>query len=115
MKDQTPTGYVDNISPTGLINGWSADLDTPSISNEVHIYVDGDFRTGKWVGRTVANTPRPDVNTAVGISGNHGFSFQIPNLYKDGKSRTYYIYGINTNAKGQNILLNSGKVQFTYK
>lgn len=115
MKDQTPTGYVDNISPTGLINGWSADLDTPSISNEVHIYVDGDFRTGKWVGRTVANTPRPDVNAAVGISGSHGFSFQIPNLYKDGKSRTYYIYGINTNAKGQNILLNSGKVQFTFK
>ena len=65
-------GTVDSMSVSGwnvTVSGWAFDPNSPAASNQVHLYIG---RSG--AAATVANRARPDVNSVVGIPGQHGFS-----------------------------------------
>lgn len=74
-------------------------------SINVAIY-DGPASLGNILTTVTANQPRPDVNAAFGITGDHGFSWAVPQSLQDGKSHNIYVYGINSNPAGSNTLLN---------
>lgn len=104
-----PIGFLDGIDVNAAtINGWSFDPDNPSVSNDVHIYIDGPAGSGTGFAIT-ASQPRPDVNQAYGISGDHGYSFQIPPQYADGQQHAVYAYGIDTGANPPTLLNGSPK------
>ena len=107
--DNKPIGYLDNVS-CSLFAGWAYDPDDASAQIGVHFYVGGEAGKGKFVGNTIANIPRADVNKNAGISGNHGFSFPIPSVLRDGATHTIYAYGINSNGSTNlnNSLLTQG-------
>lgn len=79
-----PYGSLDSVSygtstgkPILSVNGWSFDAGTPAASIPVHVYVTAP--DGKTSGHALtANEPRPDVNRVFGITGNHGYSVQLP-------------------------------------
>ncbi len=77
-------------------------MDAPSQSISVDVYKDGPAGSGSFVGRYPANQPRPDVNSAFGITGNHGFVIATPDAFKDGQQHQVYIYAINNSPSGQN-------------
>ena len=72
-----PAGNLDGVSSSGLVSGWSYDPSNSSASNEVVVYVSNTVGgPTAWILR--ADQPRPDVNAAFNITGNHGFVFQLP-------------------------------------
>jgi hypothetical protein len=79
-----PAGYLESLSlvkANGVTvlraAGWSYDPGTPAASIPVHIYVTDP--AGKTTSRAItANQSRPDVNKVMGVSGNHGYSTDIP-------------------------------------
>ena len=105
-----PVGVVEQISSTGNtvhISGWAYDPDSPSTSLNVAIYSDGHGLMGIH-----ANQPRPDVNSARHITGNHGFSasFQASSGH-----HTYTVFAINIGngsgnpqIGGRTIVVNAG-------
>ncbi len=71
-----PIGRIDAVSWTGAtvtLRGWSLDPAHSSNSNTVLVSVDSRA-AGTW--RT-AGVSRPDVNTAYGASGGHGFDIAV--------------------------------------
>lgn len=102
--DTAPTGFLDGAD-CNQFNGWTYDPDTSSASNDVHFYANGPAGSGVFVGSITANTSRPDVNAAFGISGNHGFSLPTPPSLKDNQAHSIYAYGMNTNSSGSNFQL----------
>lgn len=105
--DDPPVGFLEEIyGNTGLVTGWALDEDLPSRSIMVHFYLDGPAGSGgQFIGFTTANIFRPDVNNALGVTGNHGFNFIIPNQYRDGNSHLIYVYGIDTGSNDYNAEL----------
>lgn len=92
----SPIGWLDSVNTTnGNASGWSFDPDNSSASNTVHFYIDGPAGSGTYIGQAAADLPRPDINAAYSISGNHGFEFTIPTQYLDGTQHTIYAYGID--------------------
>jgi hypothetical protein len=98
VKPASVTGNVD-IANCRRIAGWTFDREASSTSNQVHIYIDGG---GTNLGDT--SVYRGDVNAAYGIAGTHGFDWTIPDGFRDGRTHTAYIYGINVTG-GPNVLL----------
>ena len=94
--DLAPIGFLDSAS-CSTFNGWTYDPDEPSVSNVVHFYADGPAGSGIFIGAMNVDQPRPDINSAYNVLGNHGFSFVTPVSLKDGGTHTIYAYGINTN------------------
>ncbi len=90
-----PVGYFDNITTDGLALGWAYDPDQSVTSIPVHFYIDGTY-----AGQTTTNTSRPDVNQAFGITGNHGYSWSIPNSYRNGVTHQMSVYGIDIGGNG---------------
>jgi|CXWL01.1.fsa_nt_gi endonuclease/exonuclease/phosphatase (EEP) superfamily protein YafD len=105
---QEPIGYLDAINNMGVVNGWSLDPDLPDQSIDIHFYLDG----GTFIGTINANKSRPDVNRVTGYPGNHGFNFQIPIQYIDGRNHTLYAYGIDI-TNNNNRLLTGSPLSFT--
>jgi hypothetical protein len=101
--NQTPIGNFDSID-SGTALGWGLDKDSPGTNIRVHFYVDGVSGQGAFAGQVTTYIPRPDVNTATGYAGNHGFSFAIPRQYYDGVVHTLRAYAID-NGGGTNPLL----------
>ena len=96
-----PFGYLDGVDSNGVISGWAIDPDAPSTSIDVHIYMDGPAGDGgKLIAVTHASLTRPDVNLATGYSGDHGFSYSLPPLTRDGEIHSYYLYAIDTSGIG---------------
>jgi len=105
-----PIGVVDEISSTGNtvhISGWAYDPDSPSTSLNVAIYQDGHGLMGIH-----ANQPRPDVNSARHITGNHGFSASFS---ASSGHHTYTVFAINIGngsgnpqIGGRTIIVNPG-------
>ena len=63
------------------IQGWAYDPDYPAQSLPLYVYIYTDEACTKSYDVNYnhsADVPRPDVNEAKGITGNHGFSFDIP-------------------------------------
>jgi len=94
--DQTPDGVLDTADCNSA-DGWAYDPDTSSQSIDVHMY---DGLT--FLGAVTANQSRPDVNQVKGITGNHGFTFGIPESLKDNQNHQIFAYAINTNSVGPN-------------
>ena len=72
------TRFTTTSTGTALtIRGWTLDPGSPTKSIPVHIYVTAP--DGKTQGYPfTANQARPDVNTAIGVTGNHGYTNSIP-------------------------------------
>jgi FG-GAP repeat len=99
---QQPIGSMDTIDGNGVISGWAADKDVPSQSIMVHFYIDAPVGQGTYIGGTTANISRPDVNTAVGITGNHGYRWTLPTQYRNGTPRKIHVYAIDDSGKSAN-------------
>jgi hypothetical protein len=99
VKSQTslPIGYLDAIQ-NGVAYGWTYDADEPNRVLEIHFYVEQTL-----IGTTIANLSRPDVEAA-GYAGNHGFSFTIPESYRDSSSHLLKAFAIDKEGKGNPIL-----------
>ncbi|WP_240690055.1 lysozyme [Arthrobacter sp. PAMC25564] len=99
VTNTPPTsGYLDSasvLSAAGQTSikttGWTYDPAVSGSSNPVHVYITYPDGTRQGYAFT-ANLPRADVNSAVGISGNHGYSTQVP-ITQRGKY-TVCTYGI---------------------
>lgn len=80
----SPAGFLDSLSlvkANGVTVlraiGWSYDPGTPAASIPVHLYVTDP--AGRTTSRAItASMSRPDVNQAMGVTGGHGFSTDIP-------------------------------------
>ena len=111
-SNRQPYGYLDSCSGgigVVYVGGWAVDPDASSSSINVHVYVGGPAGQGE-LHRIVANVYRSDVNTAYGITGNHGFDTSFT-TNKTG-TQSIYMYGIDTDG-GDNPLLGSGTVTIT--
>jgi endonuclease/exonuclease/phosphatase (EEP) superfamily protein YafD len=107
-----PIGSLDGVSATGLVHGWTLDPDRPAQTAQVHLYIDGPYPTGTYLGSFPANQPRPDVNQATGYPGNHGYTYQIPAQYADGRTHAIYAYGIDLSNNPNKLLGGSPKSYF---
>ena len=89
-------GIIDVVDGNGRVQGWAFAAQSPSQSITVQAYVDGPWNgSGTYVGAQLTTAFRPDVNSAFGISGSHGFDFKLPVAYRDGKPHTLFVYGID--------------------
>lgn len=101
--DQPPVGLFESVDNSACtIDGWTADPDAPSTPIEVHVYQGGPFGTGTGVGAYTTNVYRGNVGYS---TGNHGFSLTMPGAFRDGASRSLYVYGINSSPGGSSTLL----------
>ncbi len=108
MYPGTMEGHFEEISSTGFVSGWAFDTASPSVSTEVHYYIDGPTGSGAFGASAPANLPRPDVNAAFDkVEGNHGFSFPVPAYFRDGQDHTLYVYGIDVQGLNNPLLAGS--------
>jgi hypothetical protein len=102
--EQPPIGNVESIVSNNTfnatINGWTFDKSNSNVSLEVHVYYDGPAGQGSGGGVFKADKPRPDVNRAFGVGGNHGFTIPIAPQKLDGKQHSVYLYAIGINPNG---------------
>jgi hypothetical protein len=113
--NQLPNGNIDEVNTSGVIRGWSYDPDSSASSNQVRIYVDGPAGTGTLIGTVTANIDRPDIRSTFGITGNHGFTFNIPTAYKNGAYHTVYAVGVDFNDTAQSVQLPGSGQSFVTK
>lgn len=108
--DCPPMGKVEGITingDTATCSGWVFDEDSPQKACGVHIY-EKDPSTGKerYVGGGNADIRRKDVGEKYkdkGVGNNHGFNITFK--VKDGKDKTFVVYGINNNSNRPNTKL----------
>lgn len=98
-----PIGNIDSSDCSG-IKGWILDMQAPSSAVTYHVYVDGAPGAHHLYAENAGPTKvsRPDVNKVYGVSGTHGFNYQIPKKLRDGKRHVYRIYAINIGAGSTN-------------
>lgn len=98
-----PKGSLD-VADCNAISGWAYDPDIPNQSINVHVYVNGTFFTALNTDKL-----RSDVNTAFGITGNHGYSMTTPNSLKDNTPKEIKVYAIDNGSAGNPLLSGSPK------
>jgi Bacterial Ig domain len=96
-------GALEEIDQSGIVSGWAQDPSNPSLSIQVHLYVDGTAGGGGTFAAAVsANVPSTEP------AGAHGFRYSIPSKYRDGEPHTLYAYGIaSSGMASDNMLLSS--------
>jgi hypothetical protein len=100
-----PMGYLDSAAPSAgsvRLSGWAYDPDQPETAIQVAVY-----RDGAGVGWFPTGGSRPDVNAVFGISGNHGFGFDVPT--SPGRHR-FEVYAINVGPASGNPLFAASTV-----
>lgn len=100
--DPLPQGHVDGAGCD--IYGWAFDRSDTNASIPVHFYASGN----QFMGEAYADQARDDVNSHFGISGRHGFSFRVPDQFRDGATRRYDVYAINIADTSKHTLIFSG-------
>lgn len=107
-----PVGWLDSVTCAGA-QGWAFDTSDPLVGSTIHLYVDGKAG-GKGTLLTSGSTTetRDDINKTFSTSGPHGFTIQLPDSVRDGKSHTLYAYAIDTDG-GTNLILGGGGKTFT--
>jgi hypothetical protein len=105
-------GSLDLVSEQGQVAGWAANSFDFGQTITVHFYIDGEATTGgSFIGDTQANQPRRDLR-AIGVEGNHGYAFSIPEIYRDGAMHRVYVYVINPiDPNGNHPLPGAGRSQ----
>jgi hypothetical protein len=103
-----PIGNIDVVNCSAAA-GWAFDMNDPTRSIDTHLYIDGPFgqaRAGYNLGANA--TARPDVSAAYGSYGHignyHGFHWNVPSQWKDGRQHSVYIYAINIGQGGHTFL-----------
>ena len=104
LSNTPATGYFDSAD-CGNLMGWAYDPDTSSSSINVHLYKEGNVSVGTYL----ADASRPDVNTAFGITGNHGFAIPTPASLKNGVTHTLNVYAIDSAGGGETLTTASPK------
>ncbi len=94
-----PSGYFDKAN-CSTIDGWAYDPDSPVSSLTVKVY---EGATLLFSG--LADNYRADVNTVMGITGNHGFSFYTPTSLKDGASHTLTVRAADSTTADTGLLI----------
>jgi hypothetical protein len=93
-------GWVESVTPDGVITGWAIDTAASNTPTIVGIYVDG-----VRVGTTSTYLYRSDVNLSQKVTGKHGFIFALSTTTKaDGVSHHVDVTLVRTGAS-----LNLGK------
>lgn len=110
VVSKTPIGFLDMIDADGNAAGWTLVPSLAPRSNGVRFYVDGPSGSGQLIGEVAANLPRADVNAATGWSGDHGFSFALPDSVRDGAEHQLYAYGVGPSSEA---LLAQAPIAFT--
>lgn len=95
VQDNEAVGVTDGVDSSGYVSGWARDPDWQSSGQYIDIRIEID---GQYAGTTPANRPS---EPAVGGSGNHRFSFAIPQAYYDGKNHEVWAYAIGKLSSGQ--------------
>lgn len=106
LNGNVPFGSLDTVTTDGTsvrLRGWAVDRDEPSRSLDVAVYQDGVGLA--WYRTTVV---RPDVNTAHGVSGAHGFDVTLTAAVG---TRTFTVYAINVGTGSSNPAIGSRTVQ----
>ena len=96
--DRQPVGNIEAAeggAGTIHVKGWTYDPDVPSSSVDVHVYINGSYAFA-----IPASGSRPDVNSAYGVSGNHGFDYTFSTTERG--SVRVAVYAINNNGSGGN-------------
>lgn len=113
-----PKGYYDSlrvVQDPGTANlqvaGWAFDPSNAAVSVPVHVYVQAPDGTNVGTAFT-ANLPRPDLNTAFGIKGDHGFSATLPLKSTGNYTVCAYALAVAPLASG-NTALGCASVQVT--
>ena len=109
----SPDGWLDGISNTGIASGWATDADVINTSLDVHFYIDGSTSSmGTYIGKTTASYVRPDLPAPYN-TGKNGYDFKLPKAYCDSKPHTLYAYGIDAPSFVSNPLLSGSPKSFT--
>lgn len=102
-----PVGAVD-IANCKTIAGWALDKDLPNNGVPINVYIDGK---GYDLGFT--SVGRGDINAAYHVTGNHGYSMNVPTNWRDGQAHGYVVYALNidsfNNVIGTNTELKRGE------
>lgn len=111
-SQQQVIGVFDVAHPEQGCQGWALDPDNPNASITIHFYANKPAgRPGSvFIGSTVADISRPDVNIATGYPGNHGFNWELPTHLTTPCQILIFAYGIDLNGNGNPNLSNSPKL-----
>lgn len=107
--DQAPTGSFDGLAldrvktTTYVAWGWGRDPDHPNTPIQIHFYINKPAgQTGsQFIGSANAS------NNYSQTVGAHGFNFAIDPKYRTGAVIPLYVYAINSNGSGPNVLIGS--------
>jgi len=111
-KPAKPVGKIVEVTDDGECRGWCVDPNDPQGSPQVEFYLDGDWKTGEWLGYSKANLPNEAVEELTGFRGDHGFQFKIPSQYRDGCKHTLCAYGFDLESTAGNPLLEGSPHDF---
>ncbi len=106
-----PKGVLEGSAGTlggfAQLRGWTLDLDAPTTSTQVHVYVDGPSGSGPPAAVLLANRSRPDVAWSYPGAGNaHGFHAAVGGISPG--THQLFVYAVNTDGTpGSDTLLAS--------
>ncbi len=105
-------GFFDVGNPEQGLQGWGLDPDNPNANIRIDFYANAPAGSSGSVliGSTIANLSRPDVNSATGYSGNHGFFWNLPVTFTTPCRLMIYAYGIDLNGEVNPNLTNSPRL-----
>jgi hypothetical protein len=82
-------GYLESVSPTGVVTGWAIDYASPDHELDIHFYIGNvPGSPDTFLGAAKTDLVRDDVNADKKTSGAHGFVFRIPENRLDRKFHT---------------------------
>ena len=81
-------GRISEVTTLGRVYGWAFDPKDTNTQLNVTLFVDGPKGKGTMVGTAMANRPGNDGNAP----GDHAFTFDLPDIYRNGKARDLYAY-----------------------
>lgn len=95
-------GILGGVDASGHAHGWAFDRAHSSESISVAVFADEDpqmgAETGKLVWHGIADVPRPDVDKAYGVTGDHGFDVQLPPWVAQGVHRLSF-YAVDAESR----------------
>ncbi|MBO4933907.1 MAG: C40 family peptidase [Clostridia bacterium] len=107
ITSNNPIGHADEIvggDGEVFIRGWAFDYNDPGASLGLNVYIGGPAGDDNAECHTgiIANGDRNDINSAYGISGNHGFKTYIQTDKVGGQY--VYIYAVNKGAGNDSLI-----------
>ncbi len=93
-------GYLDTVTGNSMsASGWAVDNSANKRNVLVEFYVsEQGSNNEKYIGSALADKSRPDVNRALGVTGNHGYTFNLPKaVLTHNKNYTLHAYAVSIN------------------